>query len=77
MNTFNERSQMFVDYLVHDFFQLMVVHELALVHDRLWTTRVHEQSESSWTELVDHLMKVLFVVHSLKNVHSFLFTNIY
>ena len=44
---------MFINYLVHDFFEFMVVHELALVHElsEFMTvheeTHVHEQSESS------------------------------
>ena len=43
MNTFNERSLMFIDYLVHEFFEFMVVHELALVHELIEFMTVYEQ----------------------------------
>ena len=43
MNTFKESSLMFINYLVHDFFEFMVVHELALVHELSEFMTVHEQ----------------------------------
>ena len=43
MNTFNERSRMFIDYLVHEFFEFMVVLELALVHEFIEFMTVYEQ----------------------------------
>ena len=71
MNTFKERSWMFTNYLVHEFFEFMVVHELALVHELsefmtvheqpmfMNKVRVHEQNKfmNSWA-----FMKVSFVV---------------
>ena len=44
MNTFNKRSGMFVNYLARDFFEFMVVHELALVHELSEFMTVHEQT---------------------------------
>ena len=43
MNTFNERSRLFIDYMVHDFFELIVVYELALVHELIEFMTVYEQ----------------------------------
>ena len=34
---------MFINYLVHDFFEFMVVHELALVHELSEFMTVYEQ----------------------------------
>ena len=34
---------MFINYLIHDFFEFMVVHELALVHELSEFMTVHEQ----------------------------------
>ena len=34
---------MLIDYLVHDFFEFMVVHELALVHESVEFMTVYEQ----------------------------------
>ena len=62
---------MFINYLVNEFFEFMVVHELALVHELSEFMTVHEQpmfmnkvrvyeqnkSMNSWT-----FMKVSFVV---------------
>ena len=41
---------MFIDYLVHDFFENMVIYELALNYELIEFMTVYEQSESSWTE---------------------------
>ena len=41
---------MFINYLVHELFECMAVHELALVHELSEFMAVHELSESSWTE---------------------------
>ena len=71
MNTYNERSWKFLDYLVHELFEFMVVNELALVHEIsefmtvheqlmfMNKVRVHKQNKfmNSWT-----FMKVSFVV---------------
>ena len=43
MSTFNERSWLFIDYLLHEFFEFMVVHELALVHELNEFMTVYEQ----------------------------------
>ena len=43
MNPFNERSLMFINYLVHEFVKSIVVHELALVHELSEFMTVHEQ----------------------------------
>ena len=43
MNTFNERSWMFINYLVHEIVEFMVVHGLALVHELSEFITVHEQ----------------------------------
>ena len=40
MKTFNERSGMFNNCLVHEFVEFIVVHALALVHEFI---NVHEQ----------------------------------
>ena len=71
MNWFNERSRMFITYLVQGLVEFMVVHELALVHEIfefmtvheqlmfMNKVRVHEKNKflNSWTS-----MKVSFVV---------------
>ena len=68
MNTFKGRSWMFINYLVHEFVEFMVVHELAFVHEFMTVheqhmfmnkVRVREQNKfmNSWT-----FMKVSFVV---------------
>ena len=47
---------MSINYLVHELFEFMAVHELALVHEVSQFMAVHEQPrcmskfESSWTE---------------------------
>ena len=47
---------MFINYLVHELFEFMAVHELALVHELSQFMAVHEQPkcmskfQSSWTE---------------------------
>ena len=71
MNKFNKRSWLFLEYLVNDFFEFIVVHELALVHELIEfmtvyeqpmfmnKVRVHDQNKFmiSWT-----FIKVSFVV---------------
>ena len=60
---------MFIDYLVRDFFEIMVVHELALVHELIEfmtvyeqpmfmnKVRVHEQNKfTGWTSACTHLL---------------------
>ena len=43
MNTFNERSCMFINYMIHEFVEFMFGHELALVHVLSEFMTVHEQ----------------------------------
>ena len=61
---------MFINYLVHEFVEFMVVHELALVHDLSEFMTVHEQPMfmnkiSSWTHELSWKSHLLF-----KNIHE-------
>ena len=56
---------MFIDYLVHEFFEIMVVHELALVHELIEFMTVYEQPmfiNKMRVHEQNKFMKVSFVV---------------
>ena len=54
---------MFINYLVHEFFEFMVVHELALVHVLSEFMTVHEQPMfMNKVRVHEKFMKVSFVV---------------
>ena len=66
---------MFIDYLVHDFFEIMFVHELALVHELIEFMTVYEQpmfmnkvrvnEQYSWSHELSWKSHLLF-----KNIHE-------
>ena len=53
---------MFIDYLVHEFFEFMAVHELALVNELIEFMTVYEQPMNRISSWRSHLL--------FKNMHE-------
>ena len=67
---------MFIDYLVHDFFEFMVVHELALVHELIEFMTVYEQP-MFMNKVWEFMNRIISWSHELSWKSHLLFKNVH
>ena len=68
---------MFITYLVHELFEFMAAHDLALVHELSKLMAIREQPKFMKKVRVHEHLLFKYIHEQFMNIYSFLFTNIH